>query len=252
MKKIFTFHGADHKCGCSMLSQCVAERIAQKCADMNVLLVHAEQSEGTGYSPRVRESLERIRPYLAERLLDISDIVERSGYRDNLSIIAGTDRPGSSESFHPDMAEFFLGSVSESFDVVICDSGANMEHGLSLGALFASDSIFMVFTQSESAFKHYEWLMPLYEKLGLNIQGYVLNRFQSQSAYTRDYVKKRLKAGRDQLFTVRESSFGQLAEIDEKSLISYKDQGILRDIDMIVNSILLQVREGAEQRAANG
>ena len=60
MKKVFTFHGADHKCGCSMISQCVAERIAQENSKLSVLLVHAEQSEGAGYSPHVRESMERI------------------------------------------------------------------------------------------------------------------------------------------------------------------------------------------------
>ena len=252
MKKVFTFHGADHKCGCSMLSQCVAERIAQENSSLSVLLIHAEQSEGTGYSPHVRESMERIRPYLAERLLDISDIVQRSGYRDNLSIIAGTDRPGSSELFHPDMAEFFLGSMAQNFDIVVCDSGANMEHGLSLGALFASDSIYMVFEQKENAFKHYEWLLPLYGKLGLNISGFVINRFTANSAYTREYVKKRLGTTRDRLFTVRGSDFGILAEIDEKSLLCYKDPGFTKDIDMLARDIINQAAVPAAKKAANG
>lgn len=240
MKKVFTFHGADHKCGCSMLSQCVAERLAYTNKDKSVLLVHAEQSEGSVYSPKVGESMERIRPYLADRLLDIGDVVERSAYRDNLSIISGTDKPGSSESFHPDMAQFFLSRVADSFDIVICDSGANMEHGLSLGALFASDSIFMVFSQTECAFRHYEWLKPLYEKLGLNITGYVLNRFIYQSAYTKDYTRKRLGIDRDSLFCVRESSYGTLAEIDEKSLLSYKEPGFFKDIDALVKAVVDQ------------
>ena len=251
MKKVFTFHGADHKCGCSMISQCVAERIAQENSKLSVLLVHAEQSEGAGYSPHVRESMDRIRPYLAERLLDINDIVKRSEYRNNLSIIAGTDRPGSSESFHPDMAEFFLGSMAQNFDIVICDSGANMEHGLSLGALFASDSIYMVFDQKESAFRHYEWLLPLYGKLGLNIAGYVINCFTAHSAYTKEYIKKRLGAAKDRLFTVRESDFGILAEIDEKSLLCYKDQGFIRDVDAIVQDIMSQAAP-VLKKAANG
>jgi MinD-like ATPase involved in chromosome partitioning or flagellar assembly len=234
-----------------MISQCVAERIAQENSRLNVLLIHAEQSGGTGYSPHVRESMERIRPYLAERLLDINDIIQRSGYRDNLSIIAGTDRPGSSELFHPDMAEFFLGSMAQSFDVVICDSGANMEHGLSLGALFGSDSIYMVFEQKENAFRHYEWLLPLYKKLGLNISGYVMNRFTANSAYTREYVKKRLRTSRDRLFTVRESDFGILAEIEEKSLLSYRDPGFTKDVDILAKDILMQTAGGSESMAAD-
>ena len=253
MKKIFTFHGADHKCGCSMISQCVAERVAKECSDLSILLVHAEESANTGYSPRVGESMERIRPYLAERLLDVRDVVRKSEYKDNLYMIAGTSCPGSSESFHPDMAEFFLSAMTENFDIVICDSGANIEHGLSLGTLFASDSIYMVFEQSESAFKRYEWLQPLYSKLGLNIQGFIINKFTKQSAYTKEYVRKRLGVQREMVFTVHDSQYGSLAEIDEKSLLSYKDQVFRRDIDLIVADILSSAALTPDIRnAANG
>ncbi len=252
MKKVFTFHGADHKCGCSMISQCVAEKIAKKRPDLNVLLVHAEESGCLGYSPKVGESMERIRPYLAERLLDVCDIVKKSEYKDNLYIISGTDKPGSSESFHPDMAEFFLKTISQSFDIVICDSGANMEHGLSLGALFSSDLIYIVLVQSESALKRYEWLMPLYGKLALNLGGYVLNKFTKYSAYTRDYVKRRLKTQRERVFTVRESSFGDLAEIDEKSLLAYRDSAFAKDIDALADDILIEAGATARLEAANG
>ncbi len=252
MKKVFTFHGADHKCGCSMISQCTAERIAKKRPDLNVLLVHAEESGCSAYSPRVGESMERIRPYLAERLLDVCDIVKKSEYKDNLYIISGTDKPGSSESFHPDMAEFFLKTISQSFDIVICDSGANIEHGLSLGALFSSDYIYIVLEQAENAFKRYEWLMPLYDKLSLNIGGFVLNKFVKQSAYTRDYVRRRLGISRDRVFAVRESSFGDLAEIDEKSLLSYKDPAFAKDIDALTEDILEEAGFGGELLAANG
>ena len=252
MKKIFTFHGADHKCGCSMLSQCVAERVAQKRGDISVLLLHAEESEGCGYAPMVGESMERIRPYLADRLLDVGDIVKKSEYKDNLYVIAGTDRPGSSESFHPDMAQYFLGAIAGSFDIVICDSGANIEHGLSLGALFASDFIYVVLVQQESAFRRYEWLQPLYGKLALNIGGYVINRFIPQSGYTRDYVRRRLKTKRDRVFTVKESAYGKVAEIDEKSLLAYKDAAFAKDIDALADDIIAQADVSERLLAANG
>ena len=252
MRNIFTFHGADHKCGCSMLSQCVAEHIAGTRSDLNVLLVHAEESRGAGYSPKVRESMERIRPYLADHLLDVRDVVKKSGYKGNLSIIAGTDKPGSSEAFHPDMAEFFMGRMAQSFDIIICDSGANLEHGLSLGALFASDAIFMVFDQTESAFRRYEWLRPLYEKLSLNIEGFVINKFTEDSAYTREYARKRLKTGRDRLLTVHGSQFGALAEIDERSLLSYRDDSFRKDIRTLSEEILSLMDVAEPMRAANG
>ena len=102
----------------------------------------------------------------------------------------------------------------------------------------------MVFDQKESAFKHYEWLLPLYRKLGLNIAGYVVNCFTAHSAYTKDYIRKRLGTSRDRMFTVRESDFGILAEIDEKSLLCYKDQGFIKDIDALVQDIVRQAANG--------
>ena len=150
------------------------------------------------------------------------------------------------------MAQYFLGAIAGSFDIVICDSGANIEHGLSLGALFSSDFIYVVLTQQESAFRRYEWLLPLYGKLALNIGGYVINRFKGQSGYTRDYVRKRLKTKRERVFTVKESAYGKVAEIDEKSLLCYKDAAFAKDIDALAEDIIAQAELSEGLMAANG
>ena len=238
MGRIISFHGADHRCGCSMLAQCAAEKAARQRPDCSVLLVHAEQSAGPMYSPGTGESMERLRPFLSEKLLNIKEIIQRSLYKDNLYIIAGTDLPGSSESFHPDMSEWFMKSAAQSFDLVICDSGANIEHGLALGALFASDCIYMVLDQSESAFRRYEWLSALYDKLALNIRGFVLNRFTKDSPFSRAYAAKRLGTDRSRVFTVSASSYGDLAEIDERSLLCYRDDRFSEDMGTLASAVM--------------
>ena len=57
MAKIITFHGADHRCGCSMLAQCAAEKISGSLPGRSILLVHAEQSAGPVYAPGTGESM---------------------------------------------------------------------------------------------------------------------------------------------------------------------------------------------------
>ena len=68
----------------------------------------------------------------------------------------------------------------------------------------------------------------------------------------KEYVKKRLGTTRDRLFTVRGSDFGILAEIDEKSLLCYKDPGFTKDIDMLARDIINQAAVPAAKKAANG
>ncbi|MBR5731298.1 MAG: hypothetical protein IKX89_05075 [Firmicutes bacterium] len=238
MAKIITFHGADHRCGCSMLAQCAAEKIAKSLPGCNILLVHAEQSAGPVYAPGAGESMERLRPYLSEKLINVKEIIQRSFYKDDLYVIAGTNVPGSSESFHPDLSEWFMKSIAQSFDLVICDSGANIEHGLSLGALFASDSIYIVLDQSENTFRRYEWLSTLYDRLALNIRGFVLNRCTKGSPFSKAYAAKRLGAERSSVFTVSESAYGSLAEIDERSLLAYRDDRFSEDVGTLAAAVL--------------
>ena len=74
------------------------------------------------------------------------------------AVISDSSRPGvflqsGTEIYRSVLAA--MKSAAQSFDLVICDSGANIEHGLALGALFASDCIYMVLDQSESAFRPY-------------------------------------------------------------------------------------------------
>ena len=235
---IAVFYGADHKCGTSMLAQSAAEYAAEKNKDMNVLLIHTESGCGELYCPSVSESLESIRPYLAEKLIDSRALIEKSRYKDNLFIIGGPVKPGSSALYQPDMAQYLLDSLSASFDIVICDAGAEFEHAMSLGALFSADKIFVVTTQHEHAVRRYEWTKALFKKLGINPSAVIVNCYSSFGINTPEMISERAEISEDRLLFVRKSENGQRAEEDNRTILSLRDVRFTKDIAKICERIL--------------
>ena len=199
--KIFTFHGEDSRCGSAWLSRRTAEILAEKRRDLKILLVHASHSDSAS-SGSSETSMERIRPYMAERKPLPKGLAARASCAGDLSVISGAGPSDRSGVFPPDMAESFLKRAALEYDIIICDSGSELGQGLSLGALFASDSIYSVFSPSEESFRRFEWLRPLYKKLSLKINGYVLDRFAADSEYTEESVSKRLKVRESRVFMI--------------------------------------------------
>ena len=212
MKRIFTFHGEDKACGSAWLSRRTAEILAEKRKDLKILLVHASHSESA--SGRSDTSMERIRPYLTGRKALPDGIAERSKCAGDLYVITGAGPSDRSGTFPPDITESFLRNAAEEYDLVICDSGSELAQGLSLGALFASDSIYTVLRPEEESFLRFEWLRPLYKKLGLKIEGYVLDRFPRDGSYTEESVSQRLGVRTDKVFMIpQEASRADLERI---------------------------------------
>ena len=201
MKKIFTFHGEDSKCGSAWLARRTAEMIAEKRRDLKVLLVHASHSDSAkaGLSDT---SMESIRPYMAARKSLPKGLAERAGCRGDLSVISGAGPSDRTGVFPPDQTESFLKRAAADYDLVICDSGSELVRGLSLGALFASDSVYSVFSESEESFRRFEWLRPLYEKLELKINGYILDRFSQDGVYTERIVSELLGVKENRVFMI--------------------------------------------------
>ena len=59
------------------------------------------------------------------------------------------------------------------------------------------------------------------------------------------------EAGRDSLRQIR-AAYGKVAEIDEKSLLCYKDAAFFRDVDALADDIIAQAEIPERKLAANG
>ncbi|MDD3289587.1 MAG: hypothetical protein PHT29_01680 [Eubacteriales bacterium] len=238
MSGIYTFFGVDHKCGTSMLCQSVAELIANEMPNWKILVIHTEGAPGTDYASGTRESMERIRPELAEGLIDVRDIMARAQWHDNLYLISGADPLEGDGKYHPNVSDHLLRNLKGFFDLILCDSGSQIDHGLALGSLFASDGILLVMIQAESAVRRFERLIPLYHKLNVATLGCLINRYQDKNPYTLSYLRERLDQFSGDFYTVGESSLGLLAEAEGKALIHYKDKAFGKDVRSTANLIL--------------
>ena len=250
MGRIITFHGVDHKTGVSQAALGTAESLAENYPYLKVLLIHMEGRSGREYAPQIRESLQSIRPYLLDRVMDGQEIGEKAQVKGNLYIVGGDEEPGSSEGYLPDMAEYMLDAFAQVFDVVLCDSGSEVEHAMALGALFSADRLYYVLSQSEICFKRAEWLMPLYQKLDLPQSRFILNHYDKGSPFTAGYSAKRLESDPSEIFCIRASRKGADAEIEGRSLYSYKESVYRRDVDAVAADIVQAfglVRGGKER-----
>lgn len=231
------FLGCDHRVGTSMICQSTAEYLAERYIEKKVLVIHAEASFGTDYSPCVSESMEHIRPYLAEKLIDVDSLCSKALWKKNIYVIAGPDIPGRSSDYFPAMSEYLIQVLMERFDFILCDCGAEIENGLALGAIESSDKTYLVMTQSEHAVRRYEWLKPLYRHIGIEPDGVVVNMFDRSSPYTKRYIGQRLGLDDAAMFSVKYSADGLKAETDEKSIYRFGDKGFCRGISYIAGDI---------------
>jgi len=185
----------------------------------------------------VQESMERILPYLAACSADLDEISEKSHYKDNLHIIEGLHTPGTGSMVHPNTASAFLRSLKERFDYIICDTGSEIDQGLPLGCLLEADAVYLILSQRETALRRYEWLKMLYEKLHLPIKALVLCRYRKKGVYNEKEIASRLGIEEKNLFVIRESSFGELAEMQDLSLLSFNDKHFSMDLEKLLQTM---------------
>ncbi len=238
MNNVFAFLGSDHKVGTTQLAQCTAELLARSCPDKNILLIQCDGGRGSEYCLKVRESVERIRPFLAQSIVHVDEIKEKSNYKDNLYIIGSQLQPGMTEYLTPDMSEKLIKAVKDAFDFVILDSGCNIEDGLSLGATLAADKVFMVLNQRESSLGRYEWHEFLFDRIDLFFDKFIINKYNRNSAYETSYIADRLSIDKNDLMLVHEHSMGDVAEMKAQSLINLKPtKRIVNEIGKIAGVI---------------
>ena len=238
MGRIITFYGMDHKSGVSQTALGISESIAERYPYLKVMLVHTEGAGGEEYSPRIRQSAAELRPYLLEQVLDGREAAEQAQYKGNLYIVGGDGAPGSGEGYMPEMAEYMLAVFAQDFDLVLCDSGSRLDHPLALGSLFCAARIYYLLNQSEVCLKRAQRQLPLLEQFGLSEARFIVNRFERVSAFDTAYISKRLEKDPAAFLTMRSSKRAQDAEVEGRSLYSFKEGPYRKDVDAAAEDIV--------------
>jgi len=238
MNRVVTFYGADHKCGTSMISLCVAKSISKLCPSLKVLLIYIDNKSSEAYSPKIGENLSRIWPYINEQILDLDELEYKAQYDNNLSIIGGINMTDPEERFNTIGCEYLFSRCRERYDIIICDAGTEITRALCFGSILASDEVNMVIAQKESALKKMEIESSFYKKMNINFSYYILNKYDRDNAYSKKYCAKRLEVSEDLFNCIADSGYGDIAEMQGKSLLDYKSVAFKRGIDNMGKRII--------------
>lgn len=238
MKNLFVFHGVDHKVGTTMISQSVAEYLADQYKDIKVLFVTLNGRESAEYVHEAPETIEGIKNHIDSKLINEIDFMKVCKKTENFFMLAGIRNESEQRNYYPDMSTYLLETVTEKFDIVIADSGNELDNGLAIGALSSTRNRFLILTQQETVLYRWERNRDLYQRLGICFDVYILNKYYEQDPYNLSYIGERLTIPEDKFFKIGFAGYGRQAEMEYRTLMEYKDHKYTLDIAGISEIIL--------------
>lgn len=238
MNGMFAFHGVDSKVGTTMLSQSVAEMITDQCKEIRVMLLHLNGRSGTEYVNHVGESVEGIKMYLDNKVLSTRELIDSCKRTDNFFLLGGVESIGHARQYFPESASYLLDSLHEEFDLIIVDTGNDLDNGLAIGALEQIPNRFCILTQQESIIKRYEKSKEVYERLGFSFAHTIINKYTELDPYRTEYIAERLGLAQNEILKVEATGNGRQAEMEYRTMIAYHNEGYNSDITRIANLLL--------------
>lgn len=238
MKNLFVIHGVDHKVGTTMIGQSMAEYLANECKELKVLFITLNGRESAEYVNEAPESIEGIKNHIDSKMIDNIDFERLCRKKENFYMMSGIKNEEEQRNYYPHMATYLLETVTSSFDIVIADSGNELDNGLAIGALSSSVNRFLLMTQQESVLSRWEKNKGVYEKLGIYFDNYIINKYYEQDPYGIPYISKRLGIPEEQFTKVESAGYGRQAEMEYKTLMEYKGQKYIQNIGLICQVVL--------------
>lgn len=235
---LFSFHGADHKVGTTMTAQSAAETISFHYPNLKILLTAMNGRESSEYVRELPVSIDSMKFHIDNKMISAEDFLKTCTHKGNFYIMAGISNETEARYYHPDMAGYLLEEVAPEFDLVIADTGNELDNGLAVGALSLSESVFLILTQQESVLRRYEKNRKLLDDLGVGIGNFIVNKYYEQDPYGLSYLSDRLETGREKILKVDSAGWSRQAEIDNKTLLEYKNETYTLDIIVLANCIL--------------
>ncbi len=238
---IFVFHGSDHKVGTTMTAQSLAELIAENNTEIRVLLAFMNGRVSREYFTEDAISIDSMKHHIDNKTMNGKEFIKDCKHKGNLYIICGIVDEIESRYYHPEMAEYFLEEVSSEFDIIIVDSGSEIDNGLAVGAMKCASEIYLLSTQQESSLRRIEKKREILHSLNLNYNALVINKHDDNNLYGVSYICERINHKKDKVLTLSYNNSGLIAETEERTLLNYKNDSYERDIAIIANDILNKI-----------
>ena len=238
MSHIVVFHGIEHKVGCTMISQSVAELIAKEKKEITVLFAALNGRKSTEYMKEEVVTIDDYKVQLKSGIgIDESSLAPNRKM-DNLCFIGGIEKEEEARYFLPEMASVLVDSLYGKFDLLILDAGSDIDNGLAFFALTTKSFKYLILEQSESSIKRYEKMKEIYSRLNIDFDKYILNKHVESDPLTSKYVTSRLSIDNTRLLTVDYSERGRMSEIEYRTLLDLGNDKYKNDILNIANDIM--------------
>lgn len=231
------FHGTEDKSGTTMIAQSVCKIISDKYKKLKVLYLGMSEKPAFGYLKEAPKTILDFVPDLEHELLSIEDFKIGLSVDNNLFSIEANKTNISSGFFKPEVVKILLDFVNPHFDILIVDAGNSLKDGFSVGALeYISHRIFIV-PQTENAFKRLTRLLPIYKELGFNFDKLIINFYIKNDPHDIIHASQRFDLNKEDILIVSEALNSRHAEIDNKTLLEYRERKYKKDIEKLVSSV---------------
>jgi hypothetical protein len=238
MSELYVFHGIDNKVGTTMISQSVAEILADAFPGKQVAFMALNGRVSMEYVREGAEPIDNLKSRLESRMLAEDELAAHCRRAKNLSILGGVCNEDDERYYHPDMAAYLIEVADKSFDIVVIDSGNRLDNGLAFGALSSVADRFFIMTQQETMLARWEKRKSVYERLDIMPKAYILNNYMEKDVYPLEYIAKRLGADRGKFHKVSLSHGGREAEIERKTLWVSSNSPFSADMIRFTESII--------------
>ena len=238
MSQIVVFHGIEHRVGCTMTAQSVAELIAKEKKELTVLFAALNGRKSTEYMNENVVTIDDYKVQLKSGIGIDKNTLNPVKKTDNLYVIAGIEKEEEVRYFLPNMSDTFVESLYNIFDLLIIDSGSEIDNGLAFGILKMKNLKYLVMEQKESSIKRYEKMRKIYEKLEINFNKYILNKYYENDPLTIKYISSRLALDSSQFINIGYSDKERISEMEYKTLLETGQDKYKEDILKIANDIM--------------
>ena len=238
-RKVFVFHGCDYKVGTTMTAQATAELIANCRKDLRILFLCLNSRESTEYCGESVENIEAIKMKADNRLLTHEDVMKICSKEGSLYVLGGVNGLLKHRHYSPDFPSAIIDIASQIFDLIIVDSGNEIDSGLAVGALKATPNRILVMAQNESILKRYEIVKEFYDILEIDFDQYVVNKYLPEDPHDEKYIRKRLGIPENKrvIFVSDQNMYARIAEMEHSTLLQYKSQEYINGISEIALSL---------------
>lgn len=241
MNNLFAFHGIDHKVGVTMTAQSVAELIASQNTSVSVLFISLNGRKNCEFVKEEVKTIDDFKLQLDSQMLIGKDFLRDCRHNKNFYFLAGLSNEQDERYYFPDSAKYLLESISNSFEIIIADTGSELDNGLALGGMSIAARKYLVLNQLESNLSRYEKMAPWFEKAQVDFDGFIINKFYEEDSYSLKYITERLYVKKEQTFKIHAVGYERQAEIEHKTLMKFKTDNYIEDIAGVANDVLENV-----------